>query len=113
MSTTRHPAYTADALITSTEAARILRSNPHDPLAFRRLDQLRSTRKLVPIDVDDAHGPRFLRSDVEALARPWEHAEEVTPATNVWKTVLVAALVGIIAWAGLLAVALLVREAVR
>jgi hypothetical protein len=76
MATTRHPAYSSDALITSTEAARILRSNPHDPLAFRRLDQLRSTRKLVPIDIDDAHGPRFLRSDVEALARPWEHEDD-------------------------------------
>lgn len=87
----RHPAYGTDAVITSTEAARILRTSPHDPLAFHRLDGLRATGKLKPIWVgDDQLGARFLRSDVERLARPWEHtqADVYEPARGVEIAVL-------------------------
>lgn len=82
----RHPAYGTDAVITSTEAARILRTSPHDPLAFHRLDGLRATGKLKPIWVgDDQLGARFLRSDVERLARPWEHVDELEPVDDVFE----------------------------
>lgn len=99
-------AHGADAVITSTEAARLLRRHPHDPLNWQRLDQLRSTGQLRSIG-SDLEGPRFLRSDIERLARPWEHQEplvilhtddEGTPEKGAWKPVLVATGIGVAVW---------------
>lgn len=67
MSTSRHPSY-RDAgksnLIDSTEAARMLRLSPHDPL-FRRYDILRAAGRLKPVSLDPV---RFNVDDVRALA---------------------------------------------
>lgn len=100
-----HPVYGADSVISSTEAARLLRAHPHDPLAFNRLDSLRAAGKIKPVRVDSDCW--FLESEVLAAARPWEHEEPedvFEPAAAVGRALVlvgVATLAGIvlaIAW---------------
>lgn len=96
-----HPVYGADAVISSTEAARLLRTSPHDPLAWARLDQLRASGKLKPIRVDSDCW--YLESDVLAAARPWEHEDVFEPARAV-EVALIASLVALVAVVVLVAV---------
>lgn len=77
MATSRHPAYRSQTeanrwrsdmtpawfdLVDSTEAARIVRRHPHDPL-FARYDSLRAAGLLRPAQLDPT--VRFYRGDCE------------------------------------------------
>ena len=100
MATSRRPAYTwgrrtnekGEALLDSTDAARLLRLHPHDPL-FRRYDTLRATGKLRPAHVDPV--VLFRQSDVDRL-RP--DRLDMEPAQGVWKAAVIGAAIGVVAW---------------
>ena len=97
MPTSRHPAYVwgrrtnekGEALLDSTDAARLLRLNPSDPL-FRRYDQLRANGALRPAVLDPV--VLFRAKDVERLAA-YDYTD--TPAKlNAGEAVLLYALIG-------------------
>lgn len=87
-------------VLDATDTARRLRLHSHDPL-FRRYDQLRATGALRPVTIDPV--PLYRVTDVDRLARPWEYTDG-EPARGAWKPVVVAALVGAVAWAAFIVV---------